>query len=184
MSLKRTGIARGTKALRRTAIAPGATTLARRPLNSESPKRRAERPIRQEVRLNVIQRDQGCAFHQMLAAATGVPAGCSGRVEVHEVTKRSRRPGSHLDEECCVALCSEANAWVENWPDAAEVLGLSIPGWPALDVDRALDEAWRIRARWVRVPGLAWAVPTWRDGEDLFAASARRGLIGAGWPAW
>ena len=167
--------------MKRTALRRSTIPLPRRtPLRAESDKRRRERPIRQNVRLDVVQRDRGCAFHTMSAIAGG-PGDCTGQVEVHEVTKRSRRPGSHLDTEHCIALCSWPNQWIKDNPAGAEAIGLAIPSWPSLDVDDALSEAWRIRSHRSRLLRMAWSLPSWRRGDELFEQRALRDLRKAGW---
>jgi hypothetical protein len=74
-------------------------------LPAESPKRKAERPLRDAVRAEVKARDQGC-----VGPRRGLPKVCGTLpdrydTEVHEVESRGTRPGSHLLAECAVELC-------------------------------------------------------------------------------
>lgn len=99
----------------------------RKAIPQESAKRKAERPIRAEVRAQVIARDGGCR-------ARGIaPGRCEGRpgrapLEVHEVQGRGVRPGGHLDPENCLALCPGHHDWVTTHPAEALELGLRIKG--------------------------------------------------------
>lgn len=99
--------------------------LARRKrLPTESVKRRAERVEREALRQRVLERADGCAARKL---ATGVA--CMGRLEVHEISKRSRKPGCHLDEDDCIAVCSRHNSWIEDQPRHAQALGLAKWSW-------------------------------------------------------
>ncbi len=78
---------------------------ARTPLAGESPKRKAERPLRAEVRRQVIERDGRC-----VGPSRGLPGRCGTLpdrlgLEVHEVAARGTHPGSHLNVDLAVALC-------------------------------------------------------------------------------
>lgn len=77
----------------------------RTPLAAESPKRKAERPLRADVRRQVIERDKGC-----VGPRKGLPGACGTLpdrygLEVHESSSRGTHPGSHLNVDLAVALC-------------------------------------------------------------------------------
>lgn len=75
-------------------------------LASQSARTRSERPLRAEVRRQVIERDKRC-----VGPRRGLPGPCGplpGRsgLEVHEVAARGTHPGSHLRVDLAVALCA------------------------------------------------------------------------------
>ena len=92
--LKRATALKATSALSRTSRLPPV-----------SPKRRAEAPLRAEVRRQAIERDGGCVGPRRgLPGACG-PVGDRTGIEVHEVAQRSTHPGSHLKVELTACLC-------------------------------------------------------------------------------
>lgn len=90
------------------------------PLQSVSPRRRAERAAAQPVIDAVFARDGGCLLrgHQHL---TGL---CSGRLTPHHLRKAWK--GSGYTMHNLVALCAGHNGWVEDHPHMAWGLGLVV----------------------------------------------------------
>lgn len=111
---------------------------SRKALPAESSRRRGERQARAGVRERAPARaGWRCeaigvdAYLRSVAGCTprGWPAECSGGLEVHEVTRRSVRPGSHLDDDQTMVLCSAHHRWVTENPLAAHDLGLARWSW-------------------------------------------------------
>lgn len=148
-------------------------------LRSVSDRRLAESDQRKAVRWEVIQRDGGCVWHQMGAAALG-PAHCWGGIEVHEILSRARG-GDYLNPDNCVTLCSRAHQFITRDDAGAEAVGLALPSWPTLDRPAALLEALRIRARRRQHLRAPFTVPSWRAGDEFFASRAQRDLEKWGW---
>lgn len=126
-------------------------------LSPTSAKRQGEREAREAVRRAVFARDGGecqaarfVALESRLGPCGGIPLTC------HEVTKRSRRPGSHLDVRACLTLCGWHNAAVENEPKLAERLALSLPSWAP---DDGLDARERVDLAWERLRGGGQSYP-------------------------
>lgn len=107
------------------------TPLARstKPLPRESAKRKAERPVRDAVRAAVKERDGGCVAHHLVEAGQIPRSACWGQIETDEIVSRKRRPGGHLDETNCQALCTGINRWKEDKPRRAIELGLARNSW-------------------------------------------------------
>jgi hypothetical protein len=97
----------------------------RAPIKPVSDKRRAERVERAAIVERVLERADGRCF----ARSLGTGVACVGALSVHEVSKRSRKPGCHLDESDCVALCWLHQGWVEDHPLEAHALGLAKHAW-------------------------------------------------------
>lgn len=77
----------------------------RKRLRWQSPKRAAEKPLRDAVRAAAAIRDQGC-----VGPARGLPGPCGAvgerwQLEVHETRARGTHPGSHLRLDSTALLC-------------------------------------------------------------------------------
>ena len=97
---------------------------SRKRLPAESPKRKAERPVRAEVRQVVLERDQGCTARGLLPGRCWHPYG--EPLDVHEVTARGTHPGSHLNPDAAVAVCRGHHQWIGNHPAEAEEAGFRV----------------------------------------------------------
>lgn len=98
-------------------------------LSPMSKKRRASLAERERVRLEVFQRDGGCVmfWHVGLPvreeSKSPVPE-CGGPMTPHHKRKASAC-GPYIPENL-VTLCAVHNGWVEDEPDDAYALGLTI----------------------------------------------------------
>lgn len=97
----------------------------RKPLPSESPKRKAEREQRDEVRAYVLKRDGRCMAADIVPEVrcwhpSGEP------LDVDEIKLRSGVSSGHLDPDNCQALCRRHHEWKHNEPDEAVARGLRV----------------------------------------------------------
>lgn len=89
-------------------------------LAPESPKRRAERPTRTEVRAQALARDGGCVARELVPEVR-----CWGPLDADERIPRSLYPGGHLDLDNVQILCRAHHDWKGlHFPEARE-LGLA-----------------------------------------------------------
>ena len=96
-------------------------------LRPVSQKRLDERDERDAVRETVLRRQM---FRCAAPSAFGLR--CGGRLEVHELQGRGVRPGGHLDEANCIALCATHHRYVTDHPSAARIAGLRFESWEEL----------------------------------------------------
>lgn len=97
----------------------------RTPLRQVSAKRRAERPVRDEVREQTLRR---AGFRCEAPGAFGIR--CSGGLpDVHEVHPRGVKPGSHLDPGVTMALCRAHHRYATDHPQEAHDAGLRLWSW-------------------------------------------------------
>lgn len=123
-----------------------------KPIRRQSPKRQAEKPQRDQVTAETLERDG----HRCVLDWLG---NCNGRLIAHEVVKRSAKAGTHLDTRFTATLCWFHNGWIEGLTSIdQQCLGVMVPG-PIFEQlgQAALDEATRIRALRRR------ALPFWED---------------------
>jgi hypothetical protein len=112
--MKRSGIKRGTKPLKR-------TTEIRR----ESDKQRAFNRAWRKVKASTLERDEF-----ICQAAHLVPqVRCGGGLESHHKKKRSTAPWARLDPDNIVTVCSEHHAWIDINQLEAHGVGLHRPSW-------------------------------------------------------
>jgi hypothetical protein len=89
-------------------------------LSPMSAKRRKE--ARQRAAINAAVRERAGDMCEVRAP------GCYGRGSAaHEIYKRSRYPGSHIDGTPKVWCCSPCNSYLEDYPMWAETHGWSVP---------------------------------------------------------
>ncbi len=100
---------------------------ARKGLPAMSKKRRAEIPLRQQIREAALERSgRDCE------AADLVPeVECGGPLDVDEKASRGVRPGSHLDLSLVQTLCRRHHDWRHAYPEEAHRRGLRLHGWEA-----------------------------------------------------
>lgn len=98
-------------------------------LPAESPRRKAEKPRRREVREAVKARDDGCRGRGILPGPCG-PFGWP--LEVHEKVSRGRWSAGYLVESNCLALCHDHHGWVTAHPEEATRLGFLASYQPGL----------------------------------------------------
>lgn len=150
--MKRSGIKRGTKPLRADPAKVREWQNSRaKPIAQRSPKRIAEKPVRDDVVAATLERDG----HRCCLSWRG---GCRGPLIANEVLKRSAKAGAHLDARLTCTLCVFHNSWIETLPsEQQQDLGVMVPR-RVFDRHgpRALDEARRIRGMCRPV------VPFWR----------------------
>ena len=113
--------------------------MKRTPLKPMSRKRRQSLEERADVREAVLERDgHTCQFYNYvvdsplwrMADLNGVPARCSGDLEVHEIIPRSAWPAGWLVVDNCVTLCGGAHhPWVTDNPEKAHRIGLHGFSW-------------------------------------------------------
>jgi hypothetical protein len=98
-----------------------------------SPKRRKEARARAAINAAVRERAQGrCEIRA---------PGCWGRgTSAHEIHKRSRFPGSQVDDSPKVWACSHCNSYVEDQPMWAETHGWSVPSGRPSKVTRTISQ--------------------------------------------
>lgn len=131
-------------------------------LNYRSKKSRAKDEARVATREEVLERDQNCVFHLIVANLGGrsICDGWGGRLQVHEVKTRARR-GSITDPDNCVAVCNWANtSWLTTHDAGAETLGLLLPGWAS-----GADARWSYERRLALLADVATdlTIPPWRS---------------------
>lgn len=104
-------------------------------LKPVSDKMRAQQRVEADLKQELLRRDGGCiarliqgqtvAYTVGGADTTMIPL-CLGPLDKHELIKRSAwRNGATVDTNC-VILCRRHNGWVEDEPNAARALGLSL----------------------------------------------------------
>ena len=102
------------------------------PLPAESSRRRAERPVRADIREACFARDR----HRCQAAE--LAPGCRhDRLECDEIQGRGRRPGSHLVLDETQTLCWVCHRLKTDHPRIAALLGL----YGDDEMQRRLDDA-------------------------------------------
>lgn len=109
--------------------------MKRSPLRPISAKRRAEGDLRRELRVEQLNREPYCE-----ANAEGCRHLAS---DVHEIVRRSQRPGAHLEPALFVSLCRPCHAWVTTHPVWAMHHGYALHQWEATDDN--LEKARRLR---------------------------------------
>lgn len=98
---------------------------SRRPLPSQSRRRREERDEREDVREEVLDRaGYRCEADELVPEVT-----CSGRLDVDEVIPRGVNPGGHLDPDNCQVLCRAHHDWKHANPAEAVSRGLRRWSW-------------------------------------------------------
>ena len=123
---------------RRTPLERGGPLLRRVPLVSrsrlprESVKRRRSAPTRRRLVKDILAAYPVCCRCQERPSTT-----------LHEPLKRSRRPGSHLDERLVVPSCDECNEFAEREHDLATAEDWLIPS------TTPYADAVRITAKWL-----------------------------------
>lgn len=97
---------------------------SRKPIPSQSTKRKGERLARAEVVLAARRRDGGCV------ARTLVPdVECRGGLDGHERIPRSAWPGGHLVLSNVVTVCRGHHRWIDGHEIEAHALGLHGYSW-------------------------------------------------------
>ena len=76
-------------------------------------------------------------------------------VDVHELKRRSQG-GSILDPKNLITVCRDCHRWINDNPEWATHLGLSLPGWAT---DEMYEEAKMLRDGWRR--GVGMKRPSW-----------------------
>ena len=117
--MKRSELTRHTPLRARTPWRP-----VRRPLPRESVKHRRQRRQRAVVVAEVLERDGRCVAAELVPSIA-----CRGALVAHEPPQRSVVPGSHLDPELCVAICSAHHDWAHDHIAEAREVGLIIDSW-------------------------------------------------------
>lgn len=64
--------------------------------------------------------------------------------DVHEIKRRSQG-GSIIDPNNLLVVCRDCHRWINNYPEFATKLGLSLPGWAT---DEMYEEAVGLRDDW------------------------------------
>lgn len=82
-----------------------------------SEKRKAEIPIRKDVRGEVIRRDKVCQARDLVWEVA-----CGGPLDVDEIVPRGRG-GDYLDPANCQLLCRNHHRWKHEHPLRATALG-------------------------------------------------------------
>jgi hypothetical protein len=112
--MKRSGIKRGTKGLKRG-----------KGLNYQSAKRRRERPVYLAAKREAFERDGG-----ICVAAELVPhVPCWGALEPHHLAKQSTTPQGRNDPNNIKYACHNHHAWIGDNQPAAQLLGLHRSSW-------------------------------------------------------
>lgn len=93
---------------------------ARQPLARVSKRRAGEAKKRTAINKSVLEAADGRCQIQ-------APGCWRTATQVHEVYKRSRFPGSQVDDTPKVACCGPCNSYVEDYPAWAEAHGWSVP---------------------------------------------------------
>lgn len=97
-----------------------------------SPKRRKEARARAAINAAVRERAGGrCEIQGPYCWGIGNAA--------HEIHKRSRFPGSHIDDSPKVWACQPCNSLVEDHPEWAEANGWSVPSGRPSKLTRQID---------------------------------------------
>lgn len=100
----------------------------RKRIKPVSDKRLGERDERDAVREAVLRR---AMFRCEAPGVFGLR--CSGGLpEVHELQSRGVRPGGHLVESNCVALCAVHHRYVTTHPLEGRIAGLRFESWEEL----------------------------------------------------
>lgn len=114
-----------TPLVRKTPMRRGSSQMKRTRLKPESDKRKAERPLRAEVRVETLRR----AGHQCQARELVPEVACMGVPYTHEVAQRSVSPGSHLRVELTMAICGAHDDWLCRNIGQAHERGLLVHSW-------------------------------------------------------
>jgi hypothetical protein len=96
----------------------------RRPLPTFSPRRKAAAPARRAVVAAVRERDGN-----RCQAAGLFPVGCGGRLDVHELVRRSAWSQGYLDEGNCVCCCRSCHTYLSEHPAEAQAAGMHLASW-------------------------------------------------------
>ncbi len=98
---------------------------ARKRLAFMSAKRRAEIPLRQQVREAALERaGYDCEASELVPEIT-----CGGPLDVDEKAARGVRPGSHLDLSLVQVLCRNHHDYRHAYPEEAHRRGLRLHHW-------------------------------------------------------
>lgn len=93
-------------------------------LRSVSLKRRRDLRVRAAVQVEVLERDGGCRGRGVLPTV-----GCAGRLEFHELVRRSQWPAGWLVPSNVVLLCSAHHRFVTLNPEAGHDVDLVRWSW-------------------------------------------------------
>ena len=97
---------------------------SRKPLPALSTRRRQEKPQRDAVRAQVLERDGGCT------AARLVPhVACGGPLDCHEVIPRSAWAAGYLVESNTRMVCRRHHSWIGDHVADAHAAGLHGFSW-------------------------------------------------------
>ncbi|HEY3484295.1 MAG TPA: hypothetical protein VGK49_02875 [Ilumatobacteraceae bacterium] len=145
--MKRSSIKRGTKRLQR-----------HTPLRKMSAKRARLLKLRRAVRAEVLERDGfTCQAREVLPDIA-----CEGRLDVHELVRRSQWSEGWLYAPNCKTVCRAHHEFVTARPEVGHAVGLVIWSWERRVVDEhnrlgpivmtperiaAVDELWETESR-------------------------------------
>lgn len=88
-------------------------------LPQQSPKRIAEKTLRDKVVERAMKRDERCQ-----GPAGGLPGKCGGPLDPHEIVARSQKPGGHLEIDNVIMLCRLHHTMVTDDPKLGFEMGL------------------------------------------------------------
>lgn len=121
-------------------------------MRAVSKKRAADGPRRARVREAVFLRDGDCLMRPYRQ--------CHGPLTPHHLQKSSG--GGSYTEDNLITLCAGCNSWVEDDPEVAWAMGLTVRGW---DTHEAAAER---RRKAGIVPGLRrWDERPYMEGEPF-----------------
>lgn len=108
--------------------------MKRTPLRRISPKRKASLEERADVRAAVLERDghrcqfwdavYNCGHPEPLDFGNVTPQYCTSALHVHEVTPRGTHPGSELNRDVAITLCSAHHSLIHQRPRLGYQTGL------------------------------------------------------------
>lgn len=111
---------------RKTRLNRGTKRLERRVrIKQISAKRARLLRLRREVRAEVLERDgYTCQAREVLPDIA-----CSGRLDVHELVRRSQWSEGWLYASNCVAVCRNHHRFVTTHPEVGHAVGLVVWSW-------------------------------------------------------